>query len=541
MRQTILSVTLEVKPESAAKLTALIDQLHNDANEGPGEGDFAAFMAKVPSIHFLSMNVFRAADYDPVFVIEANMDGGPGAFWGQLENAIGETLRAMLRCCKRPLDGDGALYTAVAAADSRQAVAPYFEARAHRPSVFHQGNRGMTRDRILAERDLFLAIRDEFLKANDGAASPYRDVTPAQVHSRLRDALLDRGFAWLKQKPPTRISTTEHIFDWMKFAAFVVLAILAVSLPGLLLAPVTPTGRFFLLLAIACIVIAIPLYRIREPLAGTGVSKPWAWLFSLAKALPLALIGVAIYALCAIPIAALAYWAVSGLPRDAVIRQGARMVALGLASAAFFSLPGLLLWLRTLERGDSSHDAPPIDEEEMRQMVQREDWIPQNHMGSIVLLKPGVLRTIIVHAGHLALHLLLRAKATNGYLGSMRTVHFAHWAFVNNGGRLMFFSNFDQSWESYLDDFIEKAHVGLTLAWGCGAGFPATRFLILDGASHGSKFKAWARHSMAVSRFWYSAYPDLTVDQIERNNRIANALRKTSLSEKEALAWIDEL
>ncbi len=174
-------------------------------------------------------------------------------------------------------------------------------------------------------------------------------------------------------------------------------------------------------------------------------------------------------------------------------------------------------------------------------MAQREDWIPQNHMGSIVLIRPGLLRKIIVRAGHLGLGLFLRFKATNGYLGSMRTVHFAHWAFANNGSRLMFFSNFDQSWESYLDDFIEKAHEGLTLAWGCGVGFPPTRLLIQDGASHGRKFKAWARHSMSISRFWYSAYPDLTVDQIERNNRIANGLCRASLSEKKAQYWITDL
>jgi hypothetical protein len=58
----------------------------------------------------------------------------------------------------------------------------------------------------------------------------------------------------------------------------------------------------------------------------------------------------------------------------------------------------------------------------------------------------------------------------------MRTIHFAHWAFVSNGSRLMFLSNFDHSWDSYLDDFIEKAHGGLTLAWGSGVGFPPTRF-----------------------------------------------------------------
>jgi hypothetical protein len=174
-------------------------------------------------------------------------------------------------------------------------------------------------------------------------------------------------------------------------------------------------------------------------------------------------------------------------------------------------------------------------------MVRREDWVAQNHMGSIVLIKPGVLRMIIIRAGHLGLGLVLRVVARDGYLGSMRTVHFAHWAFLNNGSRLLFFSNFDHSWDSYLDDFIEKAHGGLTLAWGCGVGFPPTRFLVLDGASHGRRFKAWALASRAVSRFWYSAYPTLTVDQIERNTRIADGLRRASLSETEASGWIRDL
>ncbi len=105
----------------------------------------------------------------------------------------------------------------------------------------------------------------------------------------------------------------------------------------------------------------------------------------------------------------------------------------------------------------------------------------------------------------------------------------------------MFFSNFDHSWGSYLDDFIEKAHGGLTLAWGTGVGFPPTRFLVLDGASHGRQFKEWALASRAVSRFWYSAYRDLTVDQIERQVRIATGLRKAKLSDKEAVLWVRDL
>ena len=203
----------------------------------------------------------------------------------------------------------------------------------------------------------------------------------------------------------------------------------------------------------------------------------------------------------------------------------------------------LAIWIRRLERGDSSQDAPPVDQAMLREMAQREDWIPQNHMGSVVLVKPGVLRLPLLRIAHHGLQLLLRAlpRMRQGYLGSMRTIHFAHWALVNNKSRLLFLSNFDQTWESYLDDFIEKAHEGLTLAWCCGVGFPPARFLIFDGASRGRQFKQWARHSMTVSRFWYSAYKDLTADQIERNWRVANGLRKPRLSQAEARKWARDL
>ena len=46
---------------------------------------------------------------------------------------------------------------------------------------------------------------------------------------------------------------------------------------------------------------------------------------------------------------------------------------------------------------------------------------------------------------------------------------------------------------------------------------------------------------MAISRFWYSAYGDYTVDQVERHNRLANGLRRPALSAQEASAWINDL
>lgn len=536
MQQTTLSVALEVKPESIGILSSLIDALHDRAAPSDAPGEFASFMAHVRSVHFLSMSVFPAADYDPLFVIEANFDGPADIFWGEMETAVGEELRGMIRCCKRPLDPTGPLYDAVTKPGARAPVAGYCRARALRPSVFHHGNRGLTRDRIIEEGALFRATR-KVLADPDG---PARAGTPVEIHRALRAALLP-DFAWLGQPAPTRRSAMERAIDWGRLLLFAAAVVVVLSLPGLALAAAMPTGRFLLLLLAGCLAVTIPLIRLREPLPGTSTGGRRGLFGTVIRYPFLIAAALGIGFVLAAPTTMLLTLLLTGLEPAQAWRAAVRATIYGVLSAVFFSLPALLAWLRWLERRDSSHDAPPVDEDVERQMAQREDWIPQNHMGSVVLVRPGVLRTVIIRAGHLGLGLVLRAKAADGYLGSMRTVHFAHWAFVNNGGRLMFFSNFDQSWESYLDDFIEKAHVGLTLAWGCGVGFPPTRFLIEDGASHGRRFKAWARHSMAVSRFWYSAYPAFTVDQIERQNRVADGLRKMTLGEEEAALWISDL
>lgn len=549
MRQTTLSVPLEVKPESCSRLSDLIERLRA-REEAPPLGypeDYARIMRDVPSLHFMSMSVFPSRDYDPLFILEANFDGPPGPFWGQLEAALGEDLRAMLRCCKTPLDSDGRLHEAVTAADSRAPVAPYFEARAERPSVFHHGNRGMTRDRILADAELFVAVRNAI--DDPAGPSPYRGMGAAGAHRALREALLPK-FPWLARKPPPRVTLGERLGDLLRLTLFAAVVLLALSLPGLALAPFLPWRGYLTLIGAIALLIAFLVYRSRKALPGTDVGGRFPMGIFAPRVLLLVLFAVAVYVLIAtsllVPIVVgaslVGEWLGIGqaLELREAFRPVARVVLLSLASV-FLTVPLILLWLRHLERRDSWHDAPHVDERMLREMVRREDWIAQNHMGSIVLIKPGILRAIIIHAGHLGLGLYLRFKAINGYLGSMRTVHFAHWAFLNNHSRLLFLSNFDHSWDSYLDDFIEKAHAGLTLAWGCGVGFPPTRFLIYDGASHGRLFKNWALASRAVSRFWYSAYRDLTVDQIERNHRIACGLRKPAMGEEEARQWMRDL
>jgi hypothetical protein len=549
--QTTLCVPLEVKPESSSRLSALIDALRQQEDSGKFAYDvnFGRVIRDIPTLHFMSISVFTAADYDPMFVFEANMDGPPGVFWGQIEAAFGEKLREMLRCCKQPLDHDATLYRAVTAAGSVAPVAAYMEARTQWPSAFHHGNRGMSRDRILSEAAMFDQVRLDLDDPARHSTDVYRGLPPVQVHQTLRQALLP-AFPWLATESPPRLPDQERARDLIRLMLFVVVLLLVLSLPGVVVAALLPAKTYVLLVLVLAAIIGGLIYLARKALPGTEVPTRFnligflvdravlivgfvaiAVILTTALMWPLVMFGSMLLSLLEGRVwspAGLEFWHMAGITLRGLL-------------SLIVILPLIVLWLRYLERRDSSQAAPPHDPTILREMARQEDWVAQNHMGSIVLIKPGVLRTILLRAGHLGLGLLLRVTATNGYLGSMRTVHFAHWAFLNNGSRLLFLSNFDQSWGSYLDDFIEKANVGTTLAWGAGVGFPPTRFLIYDGSSNGRMFKNWALASRAVSRFWFSAYPGLTVNQIERNNRIADGLRKPAMTDGEARTWMLDL
>ncbi len=547
MIQTTLSVPLEVKPESAARLSSLINEFKNQEDKPTVDEDpnFGRLITQIPALHFMSMSVFEDRAYDPIFIIEANFDGPAGPFWAQLEALAGGTIREMLRCCKMPLDGDAKLYQSVTEEGSAVSIALYLEARTQGPSVFHHGNRGLTRDQILNEAKLFRAIRAELDAPKNQGPKPYRGVTPDEFHKQLRRRL-EPEHSWLTEPVPARIPPRQKLGDVCRLLFFMSGVLLAFTLPGIL--AVTILGHEVYLTAViglAAVVIGF-IFLLRKPLPDTEVKTD----FNLSKFLfrqSLKIMSILLPPLGLLVVAGIGFVAAIDTVLDVLhgnIHDWWKLVACTILYgqlSLILTIPTVILWLRYLEKRDSSQSEPPIDEDMVSDMAEHEDWVSQNHMGSIVHIRPGVLRTIIIRAGHLGLGLLLRVIARDGYLGSMRTVHFAHWAFLNNGSRLIFLSNFDQSWGAYLDDFIEKAHVGLTLAWGCGVGFPTTRFLIFDGASHGRRFKNWALASRTTSRFWYSAYPDLSVDQIERNHCISNGLGRRDMSKAEILEWMRKL
>ena len=179
------------------------------------------------------------------------------------------------------------------------------------------------------------------------------------------------------------------------------------------------------------------------------------------------------------------------------------------------------------------------DRGELAEMFRREnaDGFAQNHMVSQTVMKPGPIRKLTIRLAFWAIARLTALNPKPGHLGDIGTIHFARWVTLPGTRDLLFFSNFGGSWESYLEDFITKAHAGLTAVWSNTVGFPRTRNLFSDGATDGERFKRYARASMVHTPFWYSAYPDLTTANIRANQLIRRGI-SAAMTEADAVEWL---
>lgn len=184
---------------------------------------------------------------------------------------------------------------------------------------------------------------------------------------------------------------------------------------------------------------------------------------------------------------------------------------------------GVVVVLRYKETRDVPMKESDADPGKVQRLTQQEDFIVQNHLASITVVKPGVFRRSLLRAVLWAANLLARTS-THGSLSGIPTIHYAHWALIDRGRRLLFLSNFDGSWESYLGDFIDKASRGLTGIWSNTVGFPVTEYLVFKGAADGDAFKRFARSEQSSTAVWYSAYRDLTVHQIDRQSTFREGL-----------------
>ena len=81
----------------------------------------------------------------------------------------------------------------------------------------------------------------------------------------------------------------------------------------------------------------------------------------------------------------------------------------------------------------------------------------------------------------------------------------------------MMVSDYDGSWESYIDEFAELILSGLDAIWETSYGYPP------DGARDLPAFKRFLRSHQVPSEVFFSAYPEETVLNIVNDRALARA------------------
>lgn len=204
-----------------------------------------------------------------------------------------------------------------------------------------------------------------------------------------------------------------------------------------------------------------------------------------------------------------------------------------LAAAAYLSFR----WVEAREKPD---DRVP-DADRLKELAARENkpGYLQNHITAVTVLKKGLVRRLALSFSLWGIRQSLHWFRP-GFVVTMGTIHYAKWFRLPGTRKLIFQSNFDGSWESYLEDFVTRAHPGQTAAWSNGEGFPKSKGLIGEGAKDADRFKRWVRRQQIPTRFWYSRFPQLTTKQIRTNALVHDGLARAR-TDTDARAWLDLL
>ena len=108
-------------------------------------------------------------------------------------------------------------------------------------------------------------------------------------------------------------------------------------------------------------------------------------------------------------------------------------------------------------------------------------------------------------------------------------IHYAHWAVIRrfpNGGAgerlghtyLLFESNFNGTWDQYIDAFSEVVPFRMKALWGTSYGFP--------GPLPVEPFKQYIRNNEFVANHYWSAYPGATTTEVISAGRVQAALEQ---------------
>jgi len=200
------------------------------------------------------------------------------------------------------------------------------------------------------------------------------------------------------------------------------------------------------------------------------------------------------------------------------------------------SLPFAIVLLRYPAERDVP-DRSSASLESIRAAREDEDFGVQNQIIAVGHFKRGLFRQIIAATVLRATEWTCRHYFVEGKLSGLSTIHFARWVRIDGKHRMFFVSNYDGSLESYQNDFIDKAASGLNAIFSSGDGFPYTRFLFMDGIRDEQAYKRFLPTRQVLNQVWYSAYPELSVINVNNNAKIRQGLFDP-LSTEETRRWL---
>ena len=425
---------------------------------------------RVPMLHFASLTLFedRSGDYGDELVFESNFDGSLDDYLTALVQHVPLLDRICGYCQGYPSPGG---------------LREFLRAHAIEPTLFHIGNPGRRLEHIKHERALRDAI-DICLDRQHGSGLSERALRE-EVQIAVSAPPSNRldwfprpepgGFAWL----PHQEAGARRVPIWLRPLALVLK--LALSVLG------------FVLLALTKLIMKLPW---------VDTDRDQQWFLSIEGDL------------ASTRFQRLVHWGKYG----SLVLSAALVTALTSMAQKF---------RRAVSSQPQRPPLTPRERRKIRNLRRAEDRTGsiQNHLASIVRIRPGWINKLWVWLVLTVLNVMYRTLFTRGTLAGVPGIHFGHWTLIDetrtlNGrtdpGRLLFLSNYDGAWESYLDDFIEKLSSGVGYIWGRSVGFPGTK--------DGELFKNWARSQQTRTRVWYSAYPDLTVEAINNHSEIRRGL-----------------
>ena len=224
--------------------------------------------------------------------------------------------------------------------------------------------------------------------------------------------------------------------------------------------------------------------------------------------------------------------------------EAVHMVAVPLVLLPF--LPVLLLVLpvwAVLLRLDERHDQPFTTRPTLRhleEVANYEDFSTQNPFAVAGFVRPGLLRQLTFRAVLFLTDYGVRHIFNHDSLAGVKTIHFARWVPIDGWRRMTFATNYDGAVEAYNDDFINIIWWGLNATFGAARVYPPTRWLFFRGAKLEEQFKATIRCNQVPVPAWYTAYPELSADNIENNAQIRAGLRG-DMSPAQAERWLSLL